>query len=64
MRYSFNNQIERVIALLFIAGGIGSGFLGTKFASKLPKNTLYIVFAFLLMIVAVYIMLKSLSAGV
>jgi uncharacterized membrane protein YfcA len=64
IRYSFNNQIEWVIALLFIAGGIGGGFLGTKFASKLPKNTLSIVFAFLLMIVAVNIMLKSLSAGV
>jgi uncharacterized membrane protein YfcA len=41
----------------------GGGFLGTKFTSKLPKNTLSIVFSFLLMIVAVYIMLKSLSAG-
>jgi uncharacterized membrane protein YfcA len=37
IRYSFNNQIEWVIALLFIAGGICGGMLGTRFASKLPK---------------------------
>ena len=62
IRYFFNDQIEWVIALLFIAGGIGGGMLGTRFASILPKNTLSIVFAFLLIVVAVYITLKSLSA--
>ncbi|HEY7079988.1 MAG TPA: sulfite exporter TauE/SafE family protein, partial [Nitrososphaeraceae archaeon] len=59
IRYSFNNQIEWVIALLFIGGGIGGGILGTKFASKLPKKTLSMAFAFLLIIVAVYIISKS-----
>ena len=59
VRYSFSNQIEWVIALLFIVGGIGGGMLGTRFASKLPKNTLSVVFAILLIVVAVYIMLKS-----
>ena len=59
IRYSFSNQIEWVIALLFISGGIGGGILGTRFASKLPKKTLSIAFAFLLIIVAVYIISKS-----
>jgi uncharacterized membrane protein YfcA len=59
IRYSFNNQIEWVIALLFISGGIGGGILGTRFASKLPKKTLSMAFAFLLIIVAVYIISKS-----
>jgi len=32
IRYSFSNQIEWVIALLFIIGGMGGGILETKFA--------------------------------
>lgn len=64
IRYSLNNQIEWIIALLFIVGGSGGGLLGTRFALRLPKNTLSVVFAFLLIIVAVYVMLKSVSAGV
>ena len=59
IRYSFNNQIEWVIALLFIVGGIFGGMLGTRFASKLPKKTLSVVFAFLLIVVALYIISKS-----
>ncbi|MGA9845918.1 MAG: sulfite exporter TauE/SafE family protein, partial [Nitrososphaeraceae archaeon] len=59
IRYSFNNQIEWVVALLFIVGGIFGGMLGTRFASKLPKKTLSVVFAFLLIVVALYIISKS-----
>jgi uncharacterized membrane protein YfcA len=59
IRYSFNNQIEWIIALLFIIGGIGGGILGTKFAEKSPRKMLSSVFAFLLIIVAIYIILKS-----
>ena len=59
IRYSFNNQIEWFIALLFISGGIGGGILGTKFASMLPKKTLSIAFAFLLIMVDMYIITKS-----
>ncbi len=63
IRYSFSNQIEWVIAFLFIIGGVCGGLIGTRLTSKLPKNTLSIVFASLLIIVAMYIMLKSVSAG-
>lgn len=59
IRYSLNNQIEGIIALLFIVGGICGGMLGTRFAAKLPKKTLSVVFAVLLIIVAVYIISKS-----
>jgi uncharacterized membrane protein YfcA len=59
IRYSFNNQIEWIIALLFIIGGIGGGILGTKFVEKAPRKMLSSVFAFLLIIVAIYIILKS-----
>lgn len=59
IRYSINNQIEWIIALLFIIGGIGGGILGTKFVEKAPKKMLSSVFAFLLIIVAIYIILRS-----
>jgi uncharacterized protein len=59
IRYSLSNQIEWVIALLFIIGGIGGGMLGTKFAAKAPRKMLTSIFAFLLIVVAIYIILKS-----
>jgi uncharacterized protein len=59
IRYWINNQIEWIIALLFIIGGIGGGILGTKFVERAPKKMLSNVFAILLIIVAIYIILKS-----
>ena len=51
IRYWINNQIEWIIALLFIIGGIGGGILGTKFVERAPKKMLSNVFAILLIIV-------------
>jgi uncharacterized membrane protein YfcA len=45
--------------LLFIIGGIGGGILGTRFAAKAPMKMLTSIFAILLIIVAIYIILKS-----
>jgi uncharacterized protein len=59
IRYCINNQIEWIIALLFIIGGISGGILGTKFVEKAPRKMLSNVFAILLIIVAIYIILKS-----
>jgi uncharacterized protein len=63
IRYWINNQIEWIIALLFIIGGIGGGILGTKFVERAPKKMLSNVFAILLIIVAIYIILKSVLVG-
>ena len=59
IRYSFSNQIEWVIALLFIIGGMGGGILETKFAAIAPRKMLTTIFAILLITVAIYIILKS-----
>lgn len=59
VRYSLDSQINWFIASMFIAGGIWGGMLGTKFASKAPKRTLSKIFAILLLVVAAYIILKT-----
>jgi uncharacterized protein len=59
-RYSLSGEINWLISLLFIGGGILGGIFGTRMSSKVSKEKLKMVFAIILIAVAVYIILKSL----
>lgn len=56
--YSFTNQVNIVISILFVIGGAGGGFLGTKMLTRIPMNIVTNVFAILTAVVGVYIILK------
>lgn len=58
-RYSISNQIDWIISLLFIVGGIMGGKIGTFVSSRTPKDILTKMFSILLIIVAVSIILDS-----
>ncbi len=60
VRYSLSGEINWFISLLFIGGGILGGFYGTRISSKLSKEKLQRFFAIILIIVAIYIILRSL----
>jgi uncharacterized membrane protein YfcA len=59
-RYSSSGEISWLISLLFIGGGIIGGIYGTRMSSKVSKEKLTNIFAVILIVVAVYIILKAL----
>jgi uncharacterized protein len=60
-RYSFEGLVNVPAALILIVGGIGGSLFGTKIGSKLEKVTLTKIFAIMLIVVAVYMIAKSLT---
>ena len=59
--YSLSGEINWPVAILFLLGGIIGGLYGTKISSKVPKDKLKKIFAILLIVVAIYIFIKSMS---
>ena len=59
-RYSLSGEINWLISLLFISGGILGGIYGTSMSSKVSKEKLKTIFAVILIVVAFYIIFKSL----
>ena len=57
--YSLSNQVNWVVSMLFILGGVLGGILGTSVSSKIPKNKLTLAFSSLLISVALYIIISS-----
>lgn len=60
IRYSLEAQIQWFVSILFIVGGIGGGFAGTKLSVKLPRGKLSKVFSILLVAVALFMIAKTL----
>jgi len=59
-RYSLSGDINWFVSLLFIGGGILGGFYGTRLSSKVPKERLKTIFALILIVIAAYIIMRSL----
>ena len=57
--YSLSGQINFLIALLLICGGIVGGKVGTILSSKASKTLLTKIFSVLLITVAIYIIIKT-----
>jgi uncharacterized membrane protein YfcA len=62
-RYSLSGEINWLISLLFIGGGVIGCIYGTRRSSKVSKGKLKNIFAIMLIPVAVYIILKSSLKG-
>jgi uncharacterized membrane protein YfcA len=57
--YSLSGQINILIAIILICGGIIGGKVGTALSSRASKTLLTRIFAILLITVAVYIIIKT-----
>ena len=59
IRYSIEGQIQWLVSILFIIGGIGGGFVGTKLSTKIHREKLVKIFSILLIFVALFIIVKT-----
>ena len=59
IRYSIEGQIQWPVSILFIIGGIGGGFVGTKLSTKIHREKLVKIFSILLIFVALFIIVKT-----
>ena len=61
--YSLSGLVDWPVALLFILGGIGGGWIGARLAKRLSsqRNTLTRVMGCMLVVVAAYILYRSLT---
>jgi len=60
-RYFVAGNIEMVIALLFIIGGVLGGYFGIKISKKIPQEKITKIFSILLFAVATYIIVNTIS---
>lgn len=58
--YGIEGNVNWLISLFFVIGGIAGGFIGTRVMNKIPKKLLMKVFAMVLVIVASYIITNTL----
>jgi len=61
-RYFVAGQVDLIIAVLLIIGGVIGGYFGAKTSEKIPKENLSKVFAVLLFVVATYIVIRTITA--
>ena len=61
LRYALSGDLNVLISVLFIAGGVLGGFGGSHLASAVPKRRLTQIFAVIIIIVAIYMMYANLS---
>ncbi len=60
LRYALNGYVIPVISGLFVLGGIAGGWIGARFAYRVPRRTLSRMFAIIVIAVAIYMIYVSL----
>jgi uncharacterized membrane protein YfcA len=63
VNFSLSGLVDWPVALLFILGGIGGGWIGARLANRLSshRNTLTRVMGCMLVVTAAYILRRSLT---
>ncbi len=58
-RYAISGDLNILVSVLFIIGGIAGGWFGARFANKVPKRRLTQIFAIIVIVVAIYIIYQN-----
>lgn len=61
LTYLHYGEVSLSITVLYLAGGIFGGYLGTRFSTTMPKNKLRIIYAAVIILVALYLIYKNLG---
>ncbi|BFH72643.1 sulfite exporter TauE/SafE family protein [Sulfurisphaera javensis] len=59
LTYALAGEIDPIISVLYLVGGIAGGYVGAKIASSMPRGMLRKVFAIIIIAVAIYIMYQN-----
>lgn len=57
--YALAGEIDPIISILYLFGGIIGGYTGARIASNMPKGMLRKIFAIIIIIVAIYILYQN-----
>ncbi|AHC50822.1 permease [Sulfolobus acidocaldarius SUSAZ] len=60
LTYASYGEVDYILSLILLVGGVGGGYIGTLLASKSPRSTLRKVFGVVLIVVAIYIIYRNL----
>ena len=58
-RYAISGDLNIIISVLFIIGGVLGGWVGARYASRVPKRRLTQIFAIIVIVVAIYIIYQN-----
>ena len=58
-RYAISGDLNIIISVLFILGGVLGGWIGARYASRVPKRRLTQIFAIIVIVVAIYIIYQN-----
>ncbi len=58
-RYAISGDLNIIISVLFILGGVLGGWIGARYASRVPKRRLTQIFAISVIVVAIYIIYQN-----
>ncbi|MGC8631445.1 MAG: sulfite exporter TauE/SafE family protein [Thermoprotei archaeon] len=61
-RYALSGEVNVVVAVLYVVGGIVGGWGGAKLAGRMPKRTLTQIFAVIIIVVGIYMLYVNASA--
>lgn len=59
IRYSIEGQIQWLVSILFIVGGTGGGFIGTRLSTRINREKLVKIFSILLILLALFMIVKT-----
>ena len=60
-RYAISGDLNIIMSVLFIIGGVLGGWVGARYASRVPKRRLTQIFAIIVIVVAIYIIYQNYS---
>lgn len=61
LTYLHYGEVNLLITVLYLAGGIFGGYIGTRFSTTMPKNKLRIIYAVVIILVALYLIYKNIG---
>ncbi|MGC8574665.1 MAG: sulfite exporter TauE/SafE family protein [Thermoplasmata archaeon] len=61
LTYLHYGEVNIMITILYLSGGVFGGYIGTRFSTSMPKKKLRIIYAVVIILVAIYLIYKNMG---